>query len=1340
MLFVILALSFLLVPQVGVTETYYIHPSGTDAQSCFTASAGGGCSGTAGCARRTIAGGQACMVGGGHTLVFGPGTYVDQVWSQPPSGSAGAPTRFQTLNGLGTVTIQRVSMVVDQFIFLDDDHWITFDGFIWDGDGEVTAIFANEDIGSTSNIVVTNSILRNARRGCTLTIGGPWTFDRVEVHHCGVDPDFDHGIYFSAHNSTVSNSYIHHCTAFGLQIWSSAGHSLHDNVIKNNRWTANGHGFTSAWGSGHQIVNNMMWNDAVSLDRSDYGMLVATDTTLVYNNSFFCNSLNINDNAGDPANGTVVQGNVIYCPSGGVNLRPGTGAAIVSNNLVGVNPGWANGAVGDLHVSVGSPVLDACPVLSQVTPDYDGETRNSGGGGYDCGADERSGAPAAPPATTLQFAQQPPSVVFVHQPITPALTVRVLDAVGALYTATPVSISLAKVANPGGGVLAGTLIQQSGATGVATFADLTLSNNGTGLQIEATAAELTSATSTVFSVQDFVPFPAATLVFGTQPSSTIAGQTMSPPVTVELRNINNQLVTDEVKSVTLSLQQNPAGGTLSGTLIRSTVAGVATFNNLSINIPGTGYTLRALTTGLTDPEDQSDFFAIETPPPAALTPSIKVDQFGYLPTATKVAVLSNPQTGFNATDAYTPGNPLRVKTSPGGTTVFSAAATAWNAGATHGQSGDQLWWFDFSSVTTPGEYVIADDTNGIQSDVFAISGTVYQAVLTAAQRMFYYQRSGLAKTTAFAGANWTDTAAFLGTGQDTQARSVTDQGNAGTARDLQGGWFDAGDYNKYTLDAAHPVSDLLTAYQLAPTLWSDTANLPESGNGLPDIVDEAKWGLDWLLRMQAATGDGSLLSKVSVLTTTAFSPPSADTQPRYWGAASTAATAAAAAAFAQGASVFGALGQTTYAGTLTTAAQNAWTWATANPNVDYPNTGFGTGNPDPCGHGCPYGQLMERLRAAIYLYGLTSSATYKTFVETNYTASHALEWGFWYPFERHTQDALLYYAALPGATVEVKNTIQASAVGSIAGADFVTAWTNVVDGYRAYLHDNNYTWGSNQTKAATATLYTNLIAYNLNSAQHALYRTIASAYLHYLHGVNPMGLAYLTRMGGLGAERSANEMYHSWFVDGSDWDNALTSPKGPPPGFLTGGANPQYSGTQSPPLGQPPQKSYKDWNGLGANEHSWEITEPDIAYQAAYLRLLSQVMPAATAVPTSLAFVQQPTSTVAGGTITPAVTVRVLDATGQVVPGSTLAITVGLGVNPAGGTLACGPATCTKAAVAGVVTFDTLSLATVGTGYALSATGAGVTAAQSDVFAITAAPAPPTDLSISLFSTGQFLR
>ena len=81
-----------------------------------------------------------------------------------------------------------------------------------------------------------------------------------------------------------------------------------------------------------------------------------------------------------------------------------------------------------------------------------------------------------------------------------------------------------------------------------------------------------------------------------------------------------------------------------------------------------------------------------------------------------------------------------------------------------------------------------------------------------------------------------------------------------------------------------------------------------------------------------------------------------------------------------------------------------------------------------------------------------------------------------------------------------------------------------------------------------------------------------------------------------------------------------------------------------------------------------------------------------------------------------------------------------LATNPAGGTLSCGPATCTKNAVAGEATFDTLSLGTVGTGYSLLAQSGPLASATSSTFAITPVPAAPTDLTITTFTTGQFLR
>jgi len=591
---------------------------------------------------------------------------------------------------------------------------------------------------------------------------------------------------------------------------------------------------------------------------------------------------------------------------------------------------------------------------------------------------------------------------------------------------------------------------------------------------------------------------------------------------------------------------------------------------------------------------------------------IYVNQFGYTAGAQKVAVATDPQTGYNAAITYTLPTALHVRRKADNRTVFIGQTTPWNGGATHSQSGDAVKWFDFSSLVDPGEYYVYDVTRNARSDFFVISDTAYTAVLRQVLRMYYYQRSGLAKTAPFTDAKWADGAAFLGTGQDTQARLITDPSNAGTAKDLRGGWFDAGDYNKYTMFATYALQDLLLAYVQYPSIWTDDLNIPESGNGIPDILDEVKWELDWLLKMQAASGNNSVLSKVAVTGTQATSPPSADTNPRYWGTSSTASTACSAGVFALGAIAFSMAGQTAYATTLENAAVAAWTWAQANNAIGYDNTGFTNVNPEPG----TYGRALCQLQAAAFLYGRTAGGAYKTYFEANYTTLTAVNSTYWYGFapDSYGQQAVLYYSTLAGVTAGVKTTIQNSKTSGIGGSEFYGAVTAQTDAYRAYMKDsdygasgNNAGFGNNRVKASIGNLFLEQVRYNLDGANATNYKNAAAGYLYYIFGVNPNGIVYVTNMYAYGCKRCANEMAHAWFDNGTIWDNALTSTNGPPPGFMTGGANAGYTGTGLPVPpggGQPPLKAYADFN-TGSPQNAWEFTEPSISYQASLIHLLA---------------------------------------------------------------------------------------------------------------------------------------
>lgn len=618
--------------------------------------------------------------------------------------------------------------------------------------------------------------------------------------------------------------------------------------------------------------------------------------------------------------------------------------------------------------------------------------------------------------------------------------------------------------------------------------------------------------------------------------------------------------------------------------------------------------------------------------PNTISENLKIDQFGYLPNAQKIAVISHPINGFNNNESFAPStgtNQYEVRRWSDDVVVFSGTITAWNNGNLHAQSGDEVWWFDFSNLTTPGSYYIYDVGNDVGSYQFEIGAAVYDNVLKQAFRTFYYQRCGTAKAAPYAETGWTDSPCHIGANQDTDCRLYSDQ-SAATSRDLSGGWHDAGDYNKYVNFTWKPMIDLLLAYEEKPSFWGDNMDIPESGNGIPDLLDEVKYELDWLLKMQEA--NGSVLSVVGTQNYASASPPSADSATRLYGPATTSATWTAAGIFALAAKVYGTIPElTAYANTLETAAISAWNWANVNPGIQFYNSGgiLASGENERT----DYEIFSRKMTAACFLYALTGQSVYQTFFDDNYDDMHLIQWGFIYAFEHTQQDMMLYYTKLFNATPSVVTAIENSYVGSMTGNDtYLSAVVNGTDAYRAYLIDNDYVWGSNSVKARQGMLMTNMLNYDLDSSNGIHYKNGALGFIHYLHGVNPISKTYLTNMNNHGADNSVAEMYHAWFEDGSIlWDNVETSTYGPAPGILVGGVNPNYerdcccynhtncgvpdcssnpacsTTNLMPPLGQPIQKSYKEWN-FGWPQNSWEITENSITYQGSYLRLLINVL------------------------------------------------------------------------------------------------------------------------------------
>ncbi|MDG0792462.1 glycoside hydrolase family 9 protein [Cohnella ginsengisoli] len=463
-------------------------------------------------------------------------------------------------------------------------------------------------------------------------------------------------------------------------------------------------------------------------------------------------------------------------------------------------------------------------------------------------------------------------------------------------------------------------------------------------------------------------------------------------------------------------------------------------------------------------------------PGATVQKYIMIDQFGYLPDGDKTAVLVDPQVGYNASDAYTPGGTLEVRRVSDDSVAFSGAPKVWNDGKTQEKSGDRGWWFDFSEVTATGDYYIYDPANNFKSYDFTISPDVYKDVLKAAIKTYYYQRIGTPHLAQHAGAAFADDAAFVGPYQDTQARSVLDRNNAATERDLSGGWMDAGDFNKYVTYTAQPINELLTAYEQKPDIFTDDYNIPESGNGIPDVIDEVKWELDWLKKMQES--DGGVLMKVGVPSSGKIgefsNPPSKITVRRYYLPKTSASTIVTALNFAHAAVTLGQFPTLRgYADDLKARAIKAWSWYQNNPKTANADHGeIEAGDADMA----LAQQAQVATVAAAYLFALTGDQSYHTYFKTNYTTTWPMSDAYWGLYYGEQADGVMFYTTLPNADPAVRAHI----LERRDLHDFTQAFVDNEDLYRSYVPDFSYHWGSLQVRARAGASSYDFVQYDIN--------------------------------------------------------------------------------------------------------------------------------------------------------------------------------------------------------------------------------------------------------------------
>ena len=301
---------------------------------------------------------------------------------------------------------------------------------------------------------------------------------------------------------------------------------------------------------------------------------------------------------------------------------------------------------------------------------------------------------------------------------------------------------------------------------------------------------------------------------------------------------------------------------------------------------------------------------------------IRINQLGYFPNAKKTGsiVCDDQISTFSVIDLE---NGEVVLTCDVGSLEFAEL------------SRENLQQFDFSRLRKEGVYQLKFD-NGLYSYPFEIGTNIYDEALRLAAKSYYYQRVGTDITEKY-GAIWKRTAGH----PDDKVFYHPSTGKKG-AVSSPGGWYDAGDYGKYITNGAFSAGQLLYALERYPDLYPDgSLNIPESGNGINDLLDEIKYETDWIATMQDE--DGGVFHKLTTKNFAGAIMPHQATEERFIMPKSSVATFDYAAFLAKMARNYKGLDKK-QSDKLLAQAEKAWKWGVQNPDIPFKNPeGVNTG-------------------------------------------------------------------------------------------------------------------------------------------------------------------------------------------------------------------------------------------------------------------------------------------------------------------------------------------------------------------------------------------------------------
>ncbi|MDO3381790.1 glycoside hydrolase family 9 protein [Gilvimarinus algae] len=524
---------------------------------------------------------------------------------------------------------------------------------------------------------------------------------------------------------------------------------------------------------------------------------------------------------------------------------------------------------------------------------------------------------------------------------------------------------------------------------------------------------------------------------------------------------------------------------------------------------------------------------------------IKVNQLGFAPEAAKMAVVpAGGSGGFAIIDTATDSE------------VMSGDLGAYNTWAPAGQS---VALADFSQLQTPGTYVVRVQ-GALDSDPFTIGETPYRALNAAALKAYYYNRASTELLPEHAG-TWARAAGHPDTNVLVHASAASAERPEGTVLSAPKGWYDAGDFGKYIVNSGISTYTLLAALEHYGSFYAaQDIGIPESGNAVPDLLDEAMWNLEWMLDMQDPA-DGGVYHKLTTKNFAGAVMPAEGTAQRYVVQKGTAATLNFAAVMATASRVVAEY-ETVYSGLadeMLAAAESAWQWAQNNSNVPYNqpsdvSTGaYGDGS---------FSDEFAWAAAELYIttgddqYYQAMNPTSVPISNPGWSNTAALAW-MSLAHHRNQLTELADTSLIESSILSLADNIRAQATASAYGV----AMTN-----------GDFYWGSNGGALNKAMML--MQAYRLSDDMS--YANAAQGLLDYALGRNPTDYSYVTGFG----ERPPMHIHHRQ----SEADGIVD----PVPGFLAGGPNtdaPSDCGGNYPAGSEAKARAYlDDWCSYSTNE------------------------------------------------------------------------------------------------------------------------------------------------------------